>query len=245
MLRTPTNHLSQLSKRLSEQMFMVVNKPDEAKLVKKIGTMSRDLCYGVEYASVILDVFTISAKPRDSCVLLKSKKISTVKHIVERDYEGIVILSHTISKNGDFFKHPCKSTQLSMFSIERESETLVKESLKNVYTKCIISWTHKIGSHWTLNSTTIPTDNFKRASGKAHRLQFTSAVSSDSDEEKEKAAAERKKKRPLRFIESESDSFATSDEEVSESPSLIGKMYPIPSLPVGREEPPPKIVKKS
>ncbi|KAG8191596.1 hypothetical protein JTE90_018531 [Oedothorax gibbosus] len=61
MLRTPNNHLSQLSKRLSEQMFMVVNKPDEAKLVKKIGTMSHDLCYGAEYASVILDVFTFSA----------------------------------------------------------------------------------------------------------------------------------------------------------------------------------------
>ncbi|KAG8175980.1 hypothetical protein JTE90_009659 [Oedothorax gibbosus] len=82
-------------------------------------------------------------------------------------------------------------------------------------------------------------NNFKRASGKAHRLQFTSAVSSDSDEEKEKAT-QRKKKRPQRFIESKSDTFATSDEEViSESPSLI------PSLPVGSEEPPAKIVKKS
>ena len=82
MMRSQTKQLSQLSRRLSEQVHLS-NEKISTKLLHNKGFFSLGLHIGEEYSDVITEKFRLSSvKESDNCILLVDKRIMVIKHII-------------------------------------------------------------------------------------------------------------------------------------------------------------------
>lgn len=143
MPSSQTNQLSQLCRRLSEQVPVEYEKQDGVNLLNYIDFFNFGSYSGEEYSDVILENFRLSAvNKRDNCILLKDKRLMVIKHILKN--KDVVLLCHEVIRNGSYFSNPCDSNVVSIFNVLHEIPTLVAVPLKDIFTKCILCWEFKV-----------------------------------------------------------------------------------------------------
>ena len=143
MLRSQTKQLSQLCRRLSEQVPLNNEKNTDVKLLHHVGSFNSGLYTGEEYSSAVMANVRVSSVAKgDNCILLKDKRIMVIKHIIKN--KEVFLLCHEVLCNGSFFSNPCDSSVVSIFNIAHKVPSLVAVALKDIFTKCILCWVYKV-----------------------------------------------------------------------------------------------------